>query len=66
MKAAYHRVYLYAYGGWEAPRWMRRKLARSGLHRAWLCGYYGWFEEAGIKYGPANPYGSSRYEEGLT
>ncbi|MCZ4354154.1 hypothetical protein O4H61_16675 [Roseovarius aestuarii] len=54
--AVLHRIYLFAYDGWEAPRWMRRRMARTDFHRAWLCGYHGWFEEAGVKYGPANPY----------
>lgn len=54
--AVLHRVYLFAYDGWEAPRWLRRRMARSALHRAWHCGFHGWFEEAGAKYGPANPY----------
>lgn len=62
MRAIYHRTYLTAYSGWRAPRWLRRLFARSDFHRAWLCGFHGWFEEAGVKYGPANPYPQADHE----
>lgn len=54
-----HEIYLIGYSGRTLPRWMRRKIARTELHRAWLVGYLGWFTEDGIKYGPAKPYGRS-------
>ncbi len=38
------------------PRWLRRAVARSELHSAWLSGFHGRFEERGVKYGPARPY----------
>lgn len=38
------------------PRWLRRLAARSELHRAWLCGFNGCFEQHGVRYGPVNPY----------
>lgn len=55
--AVLHRIYLYGYQRGYLPRWMRRIIARTELHRAWLSGYHGRFEEAGVSYGPANPYG---------
>lgn len=33
------RVYLEGYAGRLPPRWIRRVLARTALHRAWLLGY---------------------------
>lgn len=54
--ALMHRIYLTGYAGRQAPRWLRRALARTELHRAWLSGIDGRFEEAGVSYGPANPY----------
>lgn len=54
------RVYLAGYRGRVMPRWLRRIAARSALHRAWLSGFTGWFDEGGISYGPANPYGRDR------
>ncbi len=56
IRALYHRVYLAGYSGWEAPDWLRRALARTEFHRAWLSGFHGRFEQAGVSYGPANPY----------
>jgi len=52
-----HRIYLWGYGGRAMPRWFRRAIARSELHRAWLSGRDGFFCERGIQYGPANAYG---------
>lgn len=52
--AVLHRIYLYGYQRGDLPRWMRRIIARTELHRAWLSGYHGRFEEAGVSYGPAN------------
>ena len=52
----YLRVYLAGYSGRVLPRWLRRLVARSALHRAWLSGFTGYFEQDGVRYGPANPY----------
>jgi len=52
-----HRIYLWGYGGREMPRWFRREIAGSKIHRAWMLGRDGCFFEDGIQYGPANPYG---------
>ena len=54
------RVYLAGYRGRVMPRCLRRIAARSALHRAWLSGFTGCFDEGGISYGPANPYGRDR------
>ena len=52
----YLRIYLAGHSGRVMPRWLRRLVARSELHRAWLCGFKGCFEQDGVRYGPANPY----------
>lgn len=65
MKSAIlHRVYLHGYQQCILPRWLRRTLARTGFHRAWLSGFHGRFEEAGVMYGPANPYPPAEQEVG--
>lgn len=51
------QIYLLGYSGWHLPRALRKGLARTALHRAWLCGHLGCFCEQGLRYGPANPYG---------
>lgn len=51
-----HHVYLYGYSARPLPRWFRRAIARSEIHRAWLIGFMGFFVDGGVKYGPANPY----------
>lgn len=56
IRAVLHRVYLWGYTDQSAPRWARRLFARSDIHRAWLLGFHGVFEEAGQSYGPTNPY----------
>lgn len=56
MRALRHRLYLEGHFGYKAPRWIRRLVARTQLHRAWLYGYNGCFSEAdGTRYGPARP-----------
>lgn len=50
------RIYLHGYGGGCLPRWLRRRIGGTELHRAWLLGHMGFFEEAGVRYGPAHPY----------
>jgi hypothetical protein len=35
---------------------MRRQIAGTELHRAWLLGSLAYFEEGGTAFGPANPY----------
>jgi hypothetical protein len=52
-----HRVYLWGYGGGRMPRMLRRMIAGSLIHRAWLLGWDGFFVEGDIQYGPANAYG---------
>ncbi|MBS1303425.1 hypothetical protein [Loktanella sp. SALINAS62] len=56
MTSIYHRAYLHGYARQPAPRWLRRFIARSEIHRAWLAGYLGFFESDGVAYGPAYPY----------
>ncbi len=56
-KAVLFRIYLAGIKGWMAPRWIRRLLGKTEFHRAWLVGYLAFFEQDGIKYGPANRYG---------
>jgi len=55
-RAVLHRIYLAGYSGQIIPRWLRKALAKSQLHRAWFLGFKGCFEENGIRYGLANPY----------
>ena len=57
MKAIYFRAYLSGHSGRLLPRQVRRLIAGTELHRAWLLGYLVFFEQDGIKFGPANPYG---------
>jgi len=61
--AILHRVYLHGYQQYILPRWLRRTLARTEFHRAWLSGFHGRFEEDGVMYGPANPYPAVEQEE---
>ncbi|TKA94344.1 hypothetical protein FAZ78_22865 [Cereibacter changlensis] len=56
MRQVYMRFYAAGHSRRVMPRRLRRLLARTGLHRAWLSGYLGCFWEDGIKYGPANPH----------
>lgn len=55
-QAILHRVYLAGYSGQIMPRWLRRAMAGSEIHRAWFLGFNGFFIEAGVSYGLANPY----------
>ena len=50
------RVYLAGYSGTSPPRWLRRCLARSDWHRAWLLGFTGCFTEDKVAFGPAGAY----------
>ncbi len=43
MTRLYHRVYLAGYSGWIMPPPLRRVIARSQVHRAWLNGCDGCF-----------------------
>ncbi|EGP54343.1 hypothetical protein G3A56_28175 (plasmid) [Rhizobium oryzihabitans] len=52
----YLRAYLLGYDGKVMPRSLRKLLARSEIHNAWLLGFMGFFEQDGIRFGPANPY----------
>lgn len=40
-----HYVYLKGYVGYQYPRCIRKIVGGSKLHRAWLSGYMGIFEE---------------------
>lgn len=55
----YFRIYMAGYGGWVIPRFIRRMFARSEAHRAWLSGFTGCFNQADVRFGPANPYRST-------
>lgn len=50
------RVYLIGHSGRILPRRLRKLIARSEIHRAWLLGYMGFFEQGGVSFGPAHPY----------
>lgn len=45
------RMYFVGYAGLALSRGLRRLIARSELHRAWLNGHMGLFEEAGRPHG---------------
>jgi hypothetical protein len=50
-KGLYHRIYLLGYKQWLAPRWLRRTLCKTQVHRFWLAGNIGSFRENDEKYG---------------
>ncbi len=56
MTSLYLHIYLAGYSGRIMPRWLRRMIAATEWHRAWLCGHLGFFAEDGVAYGPAHPY----------
>ena len=56
MNAICFRAYLTGYSGRIMPRQVRRMIGGSELHRAWLLGHMGIFEQDGVRHGPANPY----------
>ncbi|OWJ77976.1 hypothetical protein [Haematobacter missouriensis] len=58
-----HQVYLAGYCGTCVPRWLRRLLADSDWHRAWLLGHMRFFVEDGVAYGPANTYPGPRIQD---
>lgn len=47
----YLKMYLCGYGGKLLPRWIRKLIAKTKLHRAWLAGFMGIFSENGVKHG---------------
>jgi len=53
-KEVYLCAYFVGYRQVMIPRILRKIFARSELHRAWLLGFNGCFEEVGIKYGTPN------------
>ena len=53
-------MYLAGYSGTCPPLWLRRMLAGSEWHRAWLLGQMGFFVEGVVGYGPANLYPDRR------
>lgn len=65
MNSIYLRIYLYGHSGKVIPRSVRRVLAGTHFHRALLYGYLGFFEQNGIKYGPAYPYPKFTTSAGL-
>ena len=56
MTSICHGAYLHGYARKPVPRWLRRFIARSEIHRSWLAGWLGFFEQDGVAYGPAVPY----------
>ena len=56
MTSTYMRAYLRGYAKQPAPRCLRCLVARTEIHRAWLSGWLGYFEQDGVSYGPAHPY----------
>ena len=54
--SVFFHTYLTGYAHREMPRSLRRLIARSETHRAWLSGFHGRFIENEIQYGPADPY----------
>ena len=56
MTSIYLRAYLAGLAGQVMPSRLRKVLAGSELHRAWLVGFLGFFEQDGVAYGPARPY----------
>ncbi|TMV62377.1 hypothetical protein FGG78_34885 [Thioclava sp. BHET1] len=56
MKRLLQRLYIAGLYGWVMPRRLRRALGGTELHRAWLLGHLGFFEERGVRFGPAHPY----------
>ncbi|WP_187431437.1 hypothetical protein ROLI_048020 (plasmid) [Roseobacter fucihabitans] len=63
MNALLHRIYMAGHSKWMMPRRLRRLIAGSEFHRAWLCGFQDRFTENGVSYGPANPYNQWMYDE---
>lgn len=57
MNSIYHRLYIYGYRGNDAPRLIRKVLARSELHRSWFSGRMGVFEVEGLRYSVGSPNG---------
>ena len=50
------RAYLAGHAQLALPHRLRKAIAGSELHRAWLVGFLGFFEQDGLAYGPAHPY----------
>lgn len=46
MPSLYLSAYLAGYRGTCPPRWVRRRLARTELHRAWLAGFMGIYTDS--------------------
>ena len=53
------QLYPAGYRGWIMPRRVRRWIAGTDFHRAWLLGYLGFFSEGTTRFGPANPFRGS-------
>jgi len=54
MVTASMRFYLMGYRGQVLPRWLRRTLAKTSLHAAWLSGHLGGFVCDGRRFGVAD------------
>lgn len=54
-----HQAYMLGYAGQDVPRVIRRMIGGSLIHRAWILGRGGYFEENGVSYGLARPYAES-------
>ena len=42
----YHQIYLAGYEGHCPARWLRRLVAGTEMHRAWLSGYMGIYTDS--------------------
>jgi hypothetical protein len=51
MRPIYHQCYLHGYYGNLPSRWLRKLLAKSTFHRAWLAGHMGIFGQEGAQFG---------------
>jgi hypothetical protein len=50
LKRLLHKSYLFGYKGKTPPKWLRRLVAKTMLHSAWLNGKLGIYTESGRKY----------------
>ncbi len=63
MSRIFFLIFIAGYSGWQMPRFLRRMIARSELHRAWFLGATGFFEQDGTRFGLANPYRDEIFDE---
>ena len=56
MRVIHHRAHLAGYGGWTMPRFLRKAILGSQIHRAWFLGHgFGHFCQDGTAFGLATP-----------